>query len=84
MPAVGDLLRRLTGGHGAYQGPSPEAVAHGAALQAGVLTGMVKDVMLLDVAPFSIKEVYFQDGGRRAGSLGEVRFTDIEHLEFDL
>lgn len=54
MPAVGDLLRRLTGGHGAYQGPSPEAVAHGAALQAGVLTGMVKDVMLLDAAPFSI------------------------------
>ncbi|MEU4032131.1 Hsp70 family protein [Streptomyces anulatus] len=84
MPAVGDLLRRLTGGHGAYQGPSPEAVAHGTALQAGVLTGMVKDVMLLDVAPFSIKEVYFQDGGRRAGSLGEVRFTDIEHLEFHL
>lgn len=27
---------------------------------------------------------YFQDGGRRAGSLEEVRFTDIEHLEFDL
>ncbi|MFE9701709.1 XRE family transcriptional regulator, partial [Streptomyces sp. NPDC006270] len=28
--------------------------------------------------------VYFQDGGRRAGTLDEVRFTDIEHLEFDL
>ena len=29
-------------------------------------------------------ETYFQDGGRRAGSLEEVHFTDIEHLEFDL
>jgi hypothetical protein len=32
----------------------------------------------------ALKEVYFQDGGRRAGSLEEVRFTDVEHLEFDL
>lgn len=31
----------------------------------------------------ALKEVYFQDGGR-AGFLEEVRFTDIEHLEFDL
>ncbi len=30
------------------------------------------------------RAVYFQDGGRRAGSLEEVRFTDIEHLEFEL
>ncbi|MFF8044462.1 MULTISPECIES: telomere-protecting terminal protein Tpg [Streptomyces] len=30
------------------------------------------------------KEMYFQDNGRRAGQLEEVRFTDIEHLEFDL
>ncbi|MGW1650972.1 telomere-protecting terminal protein Tpg, partial [Streptomyces eurythermus] len=28
--------------------------------------------------------VYFQDGGRRAGQLEEIRFTDIEHLEFEL
>ncbi|MGW2184093.1 Hsp70 family protein [Streptomyces sp. NPDC001732] len=54
MPAVGDLIRRLTGSHGPYQGLSPEAVAHGAVLQAGVLTGVVKDVLLLDVAPHSI------------------------------
>ncbi|MFF8503198.1 Hsp70 family protein [Streptomyces anulatus] len=54
MPAVGDLLRRLTGGQGSYLGPIPEAVAHGAALHAGVLTGMVKDILLLDVAPLSI------------------------------
>ncbi|MFE5608426.1 telomere-protecting terminal protein Tpg [Streptomyces sp. NPDC056540] len=32
----------------------------------------------------ALKEVYFQDGGRRAGRLEEVRFTDIEHLEFGL
>jgi hypothetical protein len=29
-------------------------------------------------------ECTFQDGGRRAGMLEEVRFTDIEHVEFDL
>ncbi|MFB7031533.1 MULTISPECIES: telomere-protecting terminal protein Tpg [unclassified Streptomyces] len=36
------------------------------------------------IAAEALKEVYFQDGGRRAGSLDEVRFTDIEHLEFEL
>ncbi|WP_105973683.1 telomere-protecting terminal protein Tpg [Streptomyces geranii] len=39
---------------------------------------------LKEIAADALKEVYFQDGGRRAGSLEEVRFTDIEHLEFDL
>ncbi|MEU5756715.1 XRE family transcriptional regulator [Streptomyces sp. NPDC047829] len=42
------------------------------------------DQQLQDIAAEALKEVYFQDGGRRAGSLEEVRFTDIEHLEFDL
>ncbi|MFF5157784.1 telomere-protecting terminal protein Tpg [Streptomyces sp. NPDC000348] len=42
------------------------------------------DQQLRDIAAEALKEVYFQDGGRRAGSLEEVRFTDIEHLEFDL
>ncbi|MFJ7126140.1 telomere-protecting terminal protein Tpg [Streptomyces sp. NPDC098101] len=36
------------------------------------------------IAADGLREVYFQDGGRRAGSLEEVRFTDVEHLEFDL
>ncbi|MFE8940945.1 telomere-protecting terminal protein Tpg [Streptomyces sp. NPDC007872] len=36
------------------------------------------------IAAEALKEVYFQDGGRRAGSLEEVRFTDVEHLEFEL
>ncbi|MEV6439600.1 telomere-protecting terminal protein Tpg [Streptomyces anulatus] len=42
------------------------------------------DARLQEIAAKALKEVYFQDGGRRAGSLDEVRFTDIEHLEFDL
>lgn len=42
------------------------------------------DQRLQEIAAESLKEVYFQDGGRRAGSLEEVRFTDIEHLDFDL
>ncbi|MGW5329368.1 telomere-protecting terminal protein Tpg [Streptomyces sp. NPDC004014] len=37
-----------------------------------------------EIAAEGLKEVYFQDSGRRAGQLEEVRFTDIEHLEFDL
>ncbi|MFJ9352575.1 telomere-protecting terminal protein Tpg [Streptomyces sp. NPDC101237] len=42
------------------------------------------DVELQQIAAEALKEVYFQDGGRRAGQLEEVRLTDIEHLEFDL
>ncbi|WP_406377097.1 telomere-protecting terminal protein Tpg [Streptomyces sp. NBC_00197] len=42
------------------------------------------DQQLQEIAAEALREVYFQDGGRRAGSLEEVRFTDIEHLEFDL
>jgi len=42
------------------------------------------DQQLKEIAAEALKEVYFQDGGRRAGSLEEVRFTDVEHLEFEL
>ena len=42
------------------------------------------DQQLRQIAAEALKEVYFQDGGRRAGSLEEVRFTDIEHLDFEL
>ncbi|GGV82846.1 hypothetical protein GCM10010294_58610 [Streptomyces griseoloalbus] len=42
------------------------------------------DQQLKEITAEALREVYFQDGGRRAGSLEEVRFTDIEHLEFDL
>ncbi|MFE5841751.1 telomere-protecting terminal protein Tpg [Streptomyces niveus] len=44
----------------------------------------VSDQRLQEIAAEALKETYFQDGGTRAGSLEEVRFTDIEHLEFDL
>ncbi|MGW3521709.1 telomere-protecting terminal protein Tpg [Streptomyces hydrogenans] len=42
------------------------------------------DAELQEIAAEALKEVYFQDNGRRAGSLEEVRFTDVQHLEFDL
>ncbi|MFB7398264.1 telomere-protecting terminal protein Tpg [Streptomyces sp. NPDC056191] len=42
------------------------------------------DAHLQQIAAEALKEVYFQDGGRRAGFLEEVRFTDVEHLEFEL
>ncbi|QNT98365.1 XRE family transcriptional regulator (plasmid) [Streptomyces griseofuscus] len=42
------------------------------------------DQQLQEIVAEGLKEVYFQDGGRRAGSLEEVRFTDVQHLEFDL
>ncbi|NUQ96867.1 MAG: XRE family transcriptional regulator [Streptomyces sp.] len=42
------------------------------------------DQQLQQIAAEALKEVYFQDSGRRAGQLEEVRLTGIEHLEFDL
>jgi molecular chaperone DnaK len=54
MPAIQDLVQQLTGKE-AHKGVNPdEVVAIGAAVQAGVLKGEVKDVLLLDVTPLSL------------------------------
>jgi molecular chaperone DnaK len=55
MPMVQGLVRNLTGGKEPHKGVNPdEVVAVGAAVQAGVLKGEVKDVLLLDVTPLTL------------------------------
>ncbi|TMB83343.1 MAG: molecular chaperone DnaK, partial [Chloroflexi bacterium] len=55
MPAVVEAVKKLFGGKEPHKGVNPdEVVAVGAAIQAGVLAGDVKDVLLLDVTPLSL------------------------------
>ena len=53
MPAVGELLRQITGKQ-PYRGLIPEGIATGAVLQAAILMGKIKDLLLLDVTPLSL------------------------------
>ena len=64
MPMIQDLVKKLSGGKDPHKGVNPdEVVAVGAALQAGVLRGEVKDILLLDVTP---SDHGHRDPGRRS------------------
>ncbi|MGW4979222.1 caspase, EACC1-associated type [Streptomyces mirabilis] len=54
MPAVGELVRGLTGGKQPYRGLIPEGIVTGAALQSGIVAGAVRDTLLLDVISASL------------------------------
>ncbi|WP_073967546.1 caspase, EACC1-associated type [Streptomyces sp. CB02460] len=54
MPAIGELVRRLTGGKQPYRGLIPEGIVTGAALQGGIVIQAIRDIVLLDVISTSL------------------------------
>ncbi|MFF4315769.1 telomere-protecting terminal protein Tpg [Streptomyces sp. NPDC001507] len=76
------------GVHGADRvdgpGPRPAPDRRPAACLFDAREAGASEQELKEIAPEALKEVYLQDNGRRACQLEEARFTDIEHLEFDL
>ena len=81
MPAVTELVKELTGGKEPNKGVNPdEVVAVGAALQAGVLKGEVKDVLLLDVTPAVAGH---RDQGRRDDQADRAQHHDPDQAVGD-
>ena len=82
MPAVTELVKELTGGKEPNKGVNPdEVVAVGAALQAGVLKGERKDVLLIDVTPLSPRH---RDQGRHDDQADRAQHRDPDQAQRDL
>ena len=84
MPAVSNLVKELTGGKEPNKGVNPdEVVAMGASLQAGVLKGERKDVLLIDVTPLSLgietKGGLFTKLIERNTAIPTKRSRDLQH-----
>ena len=77
IPAVQDVVKKLTGKEG-FKGINPdECVAMGAALQGGVLVGDVKGLLLLDVTPLS--QMCIRDSPHPVGAGGDWVYPHLQH-----